>query len=140
MRAKSLILGAVVLGGVLPLRLLAGQNPCAAPGARLDQTHQVVLSVALATTGPDKALKDSLSISAKKASAVYAITDHDTCASAVDAVNVFMGTPGQSRTVHVLKVGSDYAVRDSYTPEGATYQPIHFFDRRWRYKSTMMSF
>lgn len=85
--------------------------------------------IAMATTGQDKVLKDSLGISAKKATEVYLISDAQTCGNAAAAINARLGTPNQPRVMFLFKIGSSYGI--DLVEEDEEFRLLSFWNRRW---------
>ena len=92
------------------------------------------------STSSDRALKDSLGITATKAGDVAYVTAERTCAKALTAFNTVMATPSQTRQLYVFKIGRDFAVEDPTMGQNAEYRGLRIFSRVWAYKRTYLTY
>lgn len=128
----------VVTGVLIARCALAGvpatgtaQASCLPPSESTPGVLADLRRIAMATTGVDKALKDSLGISANGPSDVSLVTDAGTCGKAVAAINARLGTPNQPRVMFLFKIGSSYGI--DLVEEDEEFRLITFWTRRWEH-------
>jgi hypothetical protein len=132
-------LTAWVLVAGLVMRVQSTAAVCRPADAITSQTVSYLQSLVTSTKPLDKAQRDSLRITARKASDVSYTTDESVCAKALTALNSYLSTPSASRQLYVFKIGTDFAVEDPTIGQGGEYRGLRIFDRKWVYKSTYLA-
>jgi hypothetical protein len=117
-----------------------GAAPICRPSDFLVTRTVAHLQQLVTSTDPtDKAVRDSLRITATRASDISYVTDERTCGKALPAYNTAMSTPSAVRQLYVYKIGRDFAVEDPTVGQDSHYRGLHIFDSKWLYKRTYLA-
>jgi hypothetical protein len=83
-------------------------------------------------------LRSGIGLSAVDSTTVVLVTKKQTCDKAVQGMNAQLHTPNLTRIVHVVVVGTNYAVRDPGHPSGE-HLPTMIFDRFFTFKGVVLA-
>jgi hypothetical protein len=116
-----------------------GQGPTQCRPPDVESTRLLSYVRKLVTTvDPERvALRTSLGLTAMDSLQVTLVTAKQVCAKAVQGMNQALKTGNLPRLVHVVTVGTDFAVRDPDAPAGE-YLPTMFLDKKFKYKSSVL--
>jgi hypothetical protein len=126
----------------LLLTTMAAQSaaPICRPSDFLVTRTVAHLKQLVTSTDPtDKAVKDSLRITATRASDVSYVTDERICGKALPAFNAVRRTPSAARQLYVYKIGRDFAVEDPTVGRDSHYRGLLIFDSKWQYMRTYLA-
>ncbi len=110
---------------------------CRAADGTSAATISALQSLATSTVPADKALKDSLHLTIRRASDVSLVTKEATCLRAATEMDKLWKTGTTNRQVYVYKVGSDFGSEDPQAGSG-DYRSVAFFTSKWVYKSLLV--
>jgi hypothetical protein len=137
----TLMVTATCLIGLLAFTTAARSAPVCRPSdATVTRTVADLQRLVTSTAASDKAVKDSLRITATKATDVAYVTDERTCGKALTAFNTLMATPSLSRSLYVFKIGKDYAVEDPTVGQASEYRGLRIFGSGWAYNRTYLTY
>ncbi len=83
-------------------------------------------------------LRTKLGLVAMDSLNITLITDNKVCAKAVQGMNNALQTPNLIRRVDVVRVGTDFAVRDPDHPAGE-WMPTMILDKKYAYKGEVLA-
>lgn len=142
-RAAAAAHAVLVVSGLVAItqRLsAASNNSCASPDSlHVPRLTHYLTELIVSDNPVYRSVRDSVGLQRAAQGHVHLERRVRQCQAGLAALNRILGTPGQARLIWLFDLGVGYAIQDpGLARVPGQSEPMFIFDRRWRYKSTLM--